>query len=137
MKKITAFNHANLESLRIEIQDALNAIAQKHGIVAGRLGRIGFQGDHFKASIEFSTAESSNGTEIVDPKLFDNMKRHGFKVGFAVTDIGTLVDFGTGTLGKAKIVGMVGYTKIAVQNEKGQIFRCDPQSVKRLMKAAK
>lgn len=133
MKKITAFTHANLETLRVEIQDALNAVAAKHGIVAGRLGRIGFQGDHFKASVEFSTAESSAGTEIVDPKLFDNMKRHGFKIGFSVTDIGKPVEFHD--LGLCKIVGMAGYTKVAVQTSGGKIYRCDPVNVKRLMAA--
>ena len=135
MKKITAFSPANLDILRGEIQEALNAIAAKHGIVAGRLGRIGYTADTFKASIDFGTAETSTGEEMIDPKLFMNMKKYGHKVGFAVTDIGKLVDFGVGVVGKAKIVGMCGYTKIAVQNSKGQIYRCDPQSVKRLMAA--
>ena len=107
MKKITAFNPENLQILREDIQAALDAVAKKHGVVAGRLGRIGYTANTFKASLDFGTTESSSGEEIVDPKLFANMKRHGFKVGFAVTDIGKLVDFGTGTVGKAKIVGMV------------------------------
>jgi hypothetical protein len=134
-KKITAFTPANLDALRVEIQEALNAIAAKHGIVAARLGRIGYAADHFKANIQFGTAEGSSGEEIIDPKLHDNMKRHGHKIGFSVDDIGKSIVLRE--LGSVKIVGMFGYTKVAVQATDGKLYRVHPQSARLAYIAAK
>lgn len=136
MKPITSFTPANLDILRDDIKAALEAVAKKHGLVAARGLNIKYTAETFKTTIEFGVSSVGENAEImVDPKLFNNMKKHGFKVGFSISDIGKTVDFGTGNVGKAKIVGMCGYTKIAVQSKDGSIYRCDPHSVKRLMAA--
>jgi hypothetical protein len=134
-KKITKIDKLALATIRTDLQAALEAVCKKHGLVAPRGMNISYTDTTFKTTLTFGLETSDTGAPMVDPKLHNNMFKHGHKVGFSVSDIGKSVLFHD--IGQTKIVGMCGYTKIAVQADDGKIYRADPTDVRlRLARAA-
>ena len=112
-------------AVNADIRIALEAVAKKHNLTLSKNQRITYNTETFDLKATFGIA-AGKGEMQVDPKLISNMKKHGWKFGFGVEDIGKSVYLDK--LGTCVIMGMSGYTKIVVKADAGN-YRCDPKSV--------
>ncbi len=97
-----------VKTIHTDLTKALQEVAKKHGLVLSPT-HIRYNASTFKLTAEFGDKAATGGT---DPKLLNNMKRHGWKFGLSVTDIGSTFDHPQ--LGKTTLNGMSGTQKAAI-----------------------
>jgi hypothetical protein len=74
---IQSFDKETVKQLRAELQNALNAVAQKHGLVVG-LGTIRFGASEFGVRLKVSTKSNSSQVNATTNTVeFEDLKRHG------------------------------------------------------------
>ena len=87
---ITSFDRVSCRILSKDIEEALQAAASKHGIVA-KIGRGTFTGGHFTLKVEFSTV-GQDGT--VNSKEAEDFKSYATLYDLKPEDLGKAITFG-------------------------------------------
>lgn len=104
MTTINTFDKATIKQLRADFQAALDAVAQKHGLVAG-MGTIRFSPNEFGVRLKVATKGTSSATSATpntNTIEFEDLKRHG-SLRCPGLDITKTYTFGR--LGDIKFVG--------------------------------
>lgn len=107
---------AKIKTIHMDLDKVLKDFAQKHGLTVAP-SRIRYSESTFKTTLEFGDSEATDGA---DPKLLNNMIRHGWKFGLYKDDIGQT--FHHHETGKTTIDGMSGTTKVAITGENGKHY---------------
>jgi hypothetical protein len=129
-----AFTKEQAALVHADIRAALEAVAAKHNLSMVKT-HVLYSNEGFKFTGEFG---DKNTLGDIDPILFKDMKRHGWKFGFAVEDIGKEFQSRGRTF---KIEGMRGYTYVVAKMMKsnvssdkvGGLFKFKGEDVKKLM----
>lgn len=115
-----------VQEIHADIKAALIAVAKKHNLKMSDATKILFNADTFKFTAEFGDLSSAPaGAAAVDPKFLNNMKKHSWKFGLSISDIGA--KFEVAPLGMVIMEGMSGTTKCAIRTlgGKGYLMKAD------------
>jgi hypothetical protein len=125
---IKSFDKTNVKSIRTEIEEAIDAVAKKHGFVSSA-GRITYTDAKVGLRVEFAIPGCVGGGNTM---LAVNWNEQCGKHGFAKSDLGKIFISGRGE--KFKIVGLKPanrkYPVIAEKLANGKNFKFAPLQVK-------
>lgn len=127
-----SFNKQNLPSIRADINEALAAVAAKHGIVLS-LDNISFTESTFSSKINAAIVSGDTEDTSVSATLIKEFNENAFRFGYKPTDFGREVKVSGYAKGafNAKLVGIKYRSKspIIVQTLDGKLIKVIPQSI--------
>jgi len=88
------FTRANLQSLRVEIDNALSKVSKRHNISLS-LGRISFNNDSFRAKLEAAVQlnDQSGNMSVSAINELKELKEYGSMFGVSEKDYGRVFEF--------------------------------------------
>lgn len=127
---ITAFDKANLQALRTEIEAALAAVAAKHGISL-KLGGMRYQATSFSVTLEAAAASADGSPTGKEAEAFRSLAEF---FGLKANDLGRTFESRNG---QHKIVGLRGRSDrapIITETPDGKRYKWDAAIVATLLK---
>jgi hypothetical protein len=125
ISKKAALTEDKVKAVQIDLDEALKAIAKKHGLTVAP-SRIIYTESTFKFTVEFGDG--------VNPKYFNSTRKHGWKFGFTVEHIGqTFEDRSAQSLGKITFAGMSGPRRAGITDARRNPYSADAAIVARMM----
>lgn len=124
-------NKEKVSQIQADIQAALQAVADKHGLAMSGT-KIVFSDVDFKLTTTFGDKSEIGGD--VDPEFVRNLKRNGAMYGLSVADLGKQVNIGNRV--DLKFQGLRG-KKAAMKAPDNKIWLYDATLVAQLMRMSK
>src|SRR5574343_1390645 len=106
---MTTLDKNSVAKIHADIRAALDAVAAKHNLSIAKT-HITYSDSGFKFTGEFGSKDVMGDTNAI---YYNDMKRHGWKFGLSVEDIGKTFKLGSKSF---KIEGMRGYKFVVGKN---------------------